>query len=115
MIVTAVVTNMLQDAEEWTARTRGATKSAPREREGRKGGAGGGRQGRPPRGRKAHAPRAVGAGMGGGAKRRGAVAPLSVTTALVSYHFGVTAAMVSLTAAGAIFVPGCRGGVYGWV
>ena len=63
----------------------------------------------------AHAPRAAGAGMGGGAKRRGAVAPLSVTAALVSYHCVATAAMVSLTAAGVIFVPGCRGGVYGWV
>ena len=37
--------------------------------------------------------------LGGGAKRRGAVAPLSVTAALVSYHCVATAAMVSLTAA----------------
>ena len=79
---------MLQDAEEWTARTRSATKSATREREGRKGGAGGGRQGRPPRGRKAHAPRAKGAGLGGGAKRRGAVAPRH-TAAWVPLFLGV--------------------------
>lgn len=42
--------------------------------------------------------------LGGGAKRRGASAPLSVT-----------AAWVIVTAAGVIFVPGCRGGGYGWV
>lgn len=42
--------------------------------------------------------------LGGGAKRRGASAPLSVT-----------AAWVIVTAARVIFVPGCRGGGYGWV
>ena len=84
---------------------RGAQTKAPRESaRGGRGVQGGGRQGRPPQsGREAHTPRAAGAGMGGGAKRRGAAAPRH------------TAALVPLTAAGVMFVPGCRGGGYGWV